>query len=56
MEFSRKEYWSRLSFPSPGYLPDPGIKHGFPALQADSSEHQRSLLLRDISKYKGRSI
>ena len=26
MEFSRQEYWSRLPFPSPGYLPDPGIK------------------------------
>ena len=26
MEFSRQEYWSRISFPSPGDLPDPGIK------------------------------
>ena len=25
MEFSRKEYWSKLPFPSPGDLPDPGI-------------------------------
>ena len=25
MEFSREEYWSRLSFPSPGDLPDPGL-------------------------------
>ena len=25
-----------LSFPSPGHLPDPGIKPRFPALQADS--------------------
>ena len=24
--FSGKEYWSRLSCPSPGDLPDPGIK------------------------------
>ena len=24
--FSRQEYWSRLPFPSPGDLPDPGIK------------------------------
>ena len=24
--FSRQEYWSGLPFPSPGYLPDPGIK------------------------------
>ena len=26
MEFSRQEYWSWLPFPSPGNLPDPGIK------------------------------
>ena len=26
MEFSRQEYWSGLSFPTPGDLPDPGIK------------------------------
>ena len=26
MEFSRQEYWSGLSFPSPGDLPDPGIE------------------------------
>ena len=55
-ELSRQEYWSELPFSSPGYLPDPGTEHGSPALQADSSEHQGSLLLRDISKYKGRSI
>ena len=24
--FSRQEYWSRLPFPSPGDLPDPGIE------------------------------
>ena len=24
--FSRQEYWSGLSFPPPGDLPDPGIK------------------------------
>ena len=36
MEFSRQEYWSGLPFPSPGDLPDPGIKPGTPALQADS--------------------
>ena len=34
--FSRQEYWSELPFPSPGGLPDPGIKSGSPALQADS--------------------
>ena len=26
MEFSRQEYWSRLPFPPPGHLPDPGVK------------------------------
>ena len=36
MEFSRQEYWSGLPFPSPGNLPNPGIKPGSPALQADS--------------------
>ena len=34
--FSRQEYWSGLPFPSPGDLPDPRIKPGSPALQADS--------------------
>ena len=33
MEFSRQECWSGLPFPSPGDLPDPGIKPGSPALQ-----------------------
>ena len=32
MEFSRQEYWSGLPFPSPGDLPDPGIKPVSPAL------------------------
>ena len=36
MEFSRQENWSGSSFPSPGDLPDPEIKPGSPALQADS--------------------
>ena len=36
MGFSRHEYWSGLPFPSPGDLPDPGIKPGSPALQADA--------------------
>ena len=34
--FSRQEYWSELSCPPPEDLPDPGIKPGYPALQADS--------------------
>ena len=36
MGFSRQEYWSGLPFPSPGDIPDPGIKPVSPALQADS--------------------
>ena len=36
MGFSRKEYWSGLPLPSPGYLPNPGIEPGSPAVQADS--------------------
>ena len=32
MRFSRQEYWSGLPFPSPGDLPNPGIKPGPPAL------------------------
>ena len=36
MRFSRQEYWSGLPFPSPGDLPDTGIKPRSPVLQADS--------------------
>ena len=36
MGFSKQEYWSGLSFPSPGDLPDPGIESRSSALQADS--------------------
>ena len=32
MGFPRQEYWSGLPFPSPGDLPDPGIKLASPAL------------------------
>ena len=37
--FSRQEYWSRLPFPPPGDLPDPGTEPESPvspALQVDS--------------------
>ena len=36
MGFSRQEYWSRLPFPSPGDLPNPGIEPRSPTLQADA--------------------
>ena len=32
----QQEYWSDLPFPSPGDLPEPGIKSGSPILQVDS--------------------
>ena len=36
VEFSMQEYWSGLPFPSPGDLPDPGIKPRSPTLQTDA--------------------
>ena len=36
MEFSRQKYWIGEPFPSPGYLPKPGIEPRSPELQADS--------------------
>ena len=53
MEFSRQEYWIGLPFPSPGYLPDPGMDPRSPSLQADTLsskppakplDHQRNSL------------
>ena len=35
MEFFRQEYWNGLPFPSPGDLPNPGIKPESPAVQAN---------------------
>ena len=32
MGFSRQEYWRGLPFPSPGDLPNPGVKPASPAL------------------------
>ena len=42
MGFSRQEYWSGLPFPSPGDLPNAGLKPESPALQADSLSHQEA--------------
>jgi len=36
VEFSRPEYWSGFSFPSPGDLPNSGAEPRSPILQADS--------------------
>ena len=42
--FSRQEYWSRLPFPAPGDLPDPGIQPGSPALQTEASPSEPPLI------------
>ena len=69
MEFSRQEYWSGLPFPSPGDLPDPGIKPGSPALQADSLPPElpgkqllsnkmgkKQLLIHSVQVYQGHYV
>ena len=52
---SRQEYWSGLPFPSPGDLPDPGIKPRSPALQSDSTDWATRETLRvilvDVAKF-----
>ena len=57
MGFSRKESWSGLPFHPPGDLPNPGIEHGSPALQADSLplRHQGSPTI-NINKITGNLI
>ena len=46
MGFPRQEYYSKLPFPSPGYLPDLGIEPVSYALQEDSPlNHQGSSML-----------
>ena len=51
---SRQEYWSGQPFPSPGDLPDPGIKPRSPALQADQllSEPPEKPKLRETDPLK----
>ena len=51
MEFSRQEYWSGQPFPSPGDLPDLGLKPSSPALQAHSlpSEPASKVMLKNLS-------
>ena len=56
MRFPRQEHWNGLSCPSPGDLPDPGIKPlspVSPALQADSlsaEPSEKPLDLQDLSR------
>ena len=52
MGFSRQEHWSGVPLPSPGDLPDPGIKPRSFALQADClpSEYRCVYLIQEIDK------
>ena len=56
MGFSRQEYWSGLSFPSPGDRPNPGIKPRSPELQADSLVAQTVKHLPTIRETRVRSL
>ena len=63
MGFSRQEYWSGLPFPSPGDLPDPGIKPRSPAWHADAlpSEppgklHMKWIINKDLQYSTGKYI
>ena len=44
----KKVYWSRLPFPSPGDLPNPGIEPRSPVLQADSLPSEPPLKLTPL--------
>ena len=60
MGYSTDEYWSEMSFPSPGDLLDPGIKPESPELQADSflfepqetPRFQHSVQKKQLSKFR----
>ena len=56
--FSRQEYWSGLSFPSPGDFLNPGIKPWSPAVQEDSLPTElfpvHGVLLPTFSKVTGK--
>ena len=49
MGFPRQEDWSGLSFPFPGDLPNPGIKHASPALAGRFSTREASFMM-DLSQ------
>ena len=51
MGFSRQEYWSGLPFPSPGNLPEPGIKPRSLSLQVDSLPSESLDLVSISSSY-----
>ena len=50
MEFPSQVYWSGWSFPSPGHIPDPGIKPESPALQAISCIIGRFFITKPLGK------
>ena len=53
MEFPRQECWSRLPFPTPGDLPNPGIKPLTPALAGGFFITEPCVkLIMNIGKYK----
>ena len=59
MGFSRQDCWSRLPFPSPGDLPNPGIKPGSPTLQADalpSEPPSRRMQMKITMRYHFTSV
>ena len=55
MGFPRQEYWSGLPFPSPGDLPDPGIKPLSPAFPAVAGRFRDQTCVSCISCH-GRQI
>ena len=61
MEFSRAEYWSGSTFPSPGDHPNPGIEARSSALQEDSLPAELSgkpclYFYMDTKRYKALSL
>ena len=50
MGFSRQEYWRGFPFLSPGDLPNPGIKPGCHALQADSIIWANREVLKNVQR------
>ena len=52
IEFSRQEYWNELPCPPPEDLPNPGIKTGPLALQADSLQSEPPGSKCDINSSK----
>ena len=54
MGFSRHKYWSGLSFPSPGDIPDPGVEPGLPPCgQTLCPLSQQGSPRRDVLLQKG---